>query len=295
MISGKTKMYAILGKPIAQALSPIVFNAMFEHLGEDAVFLGFDVEPDNLEAAVAGLRALKCSGFVVTMPFKIDIIPLLDRIDEQALRFGAVNLVKVDSDGSLVGHNTDGEGLVRAINAKGVELAKKPVLLIGAGGVARSIGFSLLEAGIEELVVCNIDEAEAQDMIEGLHSCGHANIRFIPFDETAVASEILATPIIINATSLGMHGMPNTHLSLIPWEKLDGVRLFADVVLDPPITSFLGEAIARSFITVGGRDMFVQQALCAFKILFGKEGLEHVMHQATHTWLANKGGKGEMQ
>ena len=112
MISGRTEYYAILGNPIEQALSPIIQNAAFEARGHDAVFLGCRVEPGELEQAMQGARALHFSGLAVTMPFKREIIPLLDRISPKAKALDAVTVVAVE-EGRFCGYNTDGDGYVQ--------------------------------------------------------------------------------------------------------------------------------------------------------------------------------------
>ena len=137
MIDGQTKIFGILGRPVAHSLSPAMHNAAFRHLGINAVYVAFPVT--DLAQAVAGLRGLGIGGVSVTIPFKEEIIPLIDELDPQAARIGAVNTV-VNRDGRLTGYNTDWLGAVTALTAK-ISLKGRHVLILGAGGASRAIAY----------------------------------------------------------------------------------------------------------------------------------------------------------
>ena len=143
MIDGHTKIYGILGHPVTHSLSPAMHNAAFRELNLNAVYVAFPVT--DLAQAVAGLRGLDIQGVSVTIPFKEEIKPLIDELDPQAARIGAVNTV-VNRDGRLVGYNTDWIGALHALKAK-TSLTGEHVLLLGAGGASRAIAFGVLEEG----------------------------------------------------------------------------------------------------------------------------------------------------
>lgn len=284
MISGKTKYYAILGDPIEQALSPIIHNAALKASGEDAVFLGCRVEPGKLKEAVAGARALEFSGLAVTMPYKREIIPYLDAVSKKAEVLDSVNVVSVKS-GRLIGDNTDGDGFVRSLLLQGITLEGKEVLLFGAGGAARGIALSLLEAGIKQLFICNLYQQEADSVIEMLHSCKYENVEYVPFEQMEAKRAGCHAALIVNATSLGMGDRPSPHVNLVDWEKLDKKTIFADIVHKPLKTPFLEKAESMGFHIITGEGMLLHQGILAYKLLTGKDAPENSMRNCLEQWL----------
>ena len=133
VISGKTKVYGVIGDPIEHTLSPVMHNAAFEALRLDCVFLAFRVKPAEVENAIDGMRALGIQGLNVTMPHKHAVINFLDEVDQAAKIIGSVNTIH-NKDGKLFGYNTDGVGALKALEENGVEPKGKKVLLLGAGG-----------------------------------------------------------------------------------------------------------------------------------------------------------------
>lgn len=289
MISGRTEYYAILGNPIEQALSPIIQNAAFEARGRDAVFLGCRVELGELEQAVQGARALHFSGLAVTMPFKREIIPFLDRISPKAKALDAVNVVAVE-DGRYCGYNTDGDGFVQDLRARGISLEGGEVLLFGAGGAGRGIALSLLEAGVKKLYICNLYEYEARGVMEMLEGCGYDGAEYIPFEPEAVRAVCGNVCLIANTTCLGMGERPSPHLDLVPWEDLDREIVFADIVHKPLKTQLLRKAEERGHRIVTGDGMLLHQGILAYRLLTGEEAPERSMREKLDQWLAMEQG-----
>src|SRR5918995_5083097 len=145
MISGKTRLLALIGHPVTHSLSPAMHNAAFAADDLDFVYVCLDVEPDELPQAVRGLEALKFRGFNITMPHKRAMIPLVEDLDEGARISGAVNTVVIE-DSRTRGYNTDGGGMVMACREAGIELSNKSVLLLGSGGTAAAIAVAFGEA-----------------------------------------------------------------------------------------------------------------------------------------------------
>ena len=145
-ISGKTSLLALIGHPVAHSLSPAMHNASFVADDLDFVYVCLDVDPDELPAAVRGLKTLKLRGFNVTMPHKRAMIPLMDELNEEARVSGAVNTVVIE-DSRMRGFNTDGGGMVMACQEAGIALSGKSVLLLGAGGTAAAIAVAFGKAG----------------------------------------------------------------------------------------------------------------------------------------------------
>ena len=161
MITGASSVFGILGRPVAHSLSPAMHNAAFHSLGLNAVYVPFAVH--NLDQAVQGLRGLNLGGVSVTIPFKEEIIPLLDEVDDRALRIGAVNTV-VNREGRLWGTNTDWEGALAALQDQ-TGLAGQHVLVLGAGGAGRAIVYAVRQAG-GEVAVADVDEARAKTLAQ---------------------------------------------------------------------------------------------------------------------------------
>ena len=162
-ISGKTKICGLIGDPVEHTMSPVMHNAAFEKLGLDYAYLPFRVKPEELPQAVSGLKALNATGFNVTIPHKVAVIPLLDELDPLAEKIGAVNTV-VNDNGVLKGYNTDASGFLQALLERRVEPAGKNIVLLGAGGAARAIAYILAERNVH-LTILNrreeLDWAEA--------------------------------------------------------------------------------------------------------------------------------------
>jgi len=150
MINGRTELYGIIGNPIRHSLSPMIHNEAFKRLGWNAVYLAFEVK--NLEEALRGIRELGVRGVSVTHPFKTKVIPFLDKVEKLAKKIGAVNTI-VHRGGRLIGYNTDCDGALEALEEK-MSLRGKRVVLLGAGGAARAIGFGLMERDCQ-LIIAN--------------------------------------------------------------------------------------------------------------------------------------------
>src|SRR4030043_936566 len=139
MMDGQTELYGVIGNPVQHRLSPILHNGAFKRLGRNAVYLAFEVK--YLEEALKGIRGLGLKGVSVTIPFKTDVIPFLDKVEGLAKKIGAVNTI-VNRGGRLIGYNTDCDGALEALEEK-MNLRGKRIVFLGAGGAARAIGFCL--------------------------------------------------------------------------------------------------------------------------------------------------------
>ncbi|PLT30933.1 shikimate dehydrogenase [Peribacillus deserti] len=258
------KLYGVMGDPIRHSMSPDIHNDAFRRMDINADYHLFHVLPDQLENAVKGVRALNISGFNVTVPHKTKIMPFLDEIDELAGAIGAVNTV-VNREGRLVGYNTDGPGFVRGIKERlGTPLANKKTLIIGAGGAARGIYFSLVKEGITQIDICNRTLQNAKSLIE---QCPYETAsQAFGFEEAA--EMISQYDLIVQTTSAGMS--PN--VSEVPFEisdRLQASALVSDIIYNPLETGFLRQAKEKGAMTHNGIDMFVYQAALAFEIWTG--------------------------
>jgi shikimate dehydrogenase len=201
-----------------------------------------------------------CRGFVVTVPYKQTVAPKLDRLTARAARFGTVNVVRRDADGSLEGEMLDGVGFIAAAGKHGVSVRGKTAIVVGAGGVASAIANSLCEEGVARLRIQDLDTSKQDRLIATLRAA------FPSVDVAAGMTPIGETDVLVNGTPVGMNGDP--HLPLPP-AYLDGLtaRTFvADVVTSPAMTPFLTLARARGCTIQVGTEMTETQieALAAF-------------------------------
>jgi shikimate dehydrogenase len=271
MIDGTTKIYGILGRPVAHSLSPAMHNGAFRHLGLNAVYVAFPVA--DLPQAVAGLRGLNISGASVTIPFKEEIIPLLDATDPQAARMGAVNTV-VNRDGLLKGYNTDWLGAVAALKEK-TAIAGGHFLILGAGGASRAIVFGILEEG-GRISLTDVDAGRAQALAK-------------EFGVEALAPDELPrcpAKILINATPVGM--APKVDDMAINPELLSRFTLVMDIVYRPLQTRLLKEAAARGCQTIDGLQMLIHQGAAQFELWTGQQPPVEVMARAAYESLREK-------
>jgi shikimate dehydrogenase len=268
IITGTTRIYGILGRPVAHSLSPAMHNAAFGALGVNGVYVAFPVT--DLAQAVAGLRGLNIQGVSVTIPFKEEIIPLLDELDPQAARMAAVNTV-VRREGRLVGFNTDWLGAVSALNEQ-TDLKGRQVLILGAGGAARAIAFGVQQQG-GEVAVTDVEAGKAQALARDL------GLAALPLEALA---DSRAT-ILINATPVGM--APDTQAIPINPELLDRFTLVMDIVYRPLDTRLWQEAKSRGCRAIDGLQRLIHQATAQFELWTGLPAPAAVMSQAAYAAL----------
>ena len=275
MISGKTRLLALIGQPVGHSLSPGMHNASFAADGLDFVYVCLDVDPGDLPAAVRGMAALKLRGFNITMPHKRAMVGLVDELDEGARLSGAVNTVVIEGS-RLHGYNTDGGGMVEACAEAGIEVSGRRVLLLGAGGAAASIAAALGGEGAGELRLVNRSVGPAEELSEKLRAAGVRQIRVYPagaIDEAAGDADV-----IVNATPLGMRdGDPLP----VPEEYLREGRAVCDAVYRPgkatPLVRRAREAGAR---VVAGERMLLYQGVLAQRLWTGREPNVKAMSEA---------------
>lgn len=268
MIDGHTKIFGILGRPVAHSLSPAMHNAAFGHLGVNAVYVAFPVT--DLAQAVSGLRGLGIGGVSVTIPFKEEIIPLIDELDPQAARIGAVNTV-VNRNGRLTGYNTDWLGAVAALTAK-ISLKGQHVLILGAGGASRAIAYGIIQAG-GRVSLTDVDQPRATALVKDLGG------ETIPLD---TVGECPAS-ILVNATPVGM--TPDVDGIPLNPDRLGRFQAVMDIVYQPLQTRLLREAAAQGCATIDGLQMLIHQGAAQFELFTGREAPAEVMAKAAYNSL----------
>ncbi|HJV65226.1 MAG TPA: shikimate dehydrogenase [Geomonas sp.] len=276
-LTGKTTVTGIIGYPVSHSLSPLMHNAAFQALGLDWVYVPFPVAPADLAQAVRGLAAAGVAGFNVTIPHKVAIMPLLDSISPQAELIGAVNTVQV-KDGRLAGHNTDGIGLLAALKSRlGFVPAGRSVLVLGAGGAARSALVSLAQAGASRVEIANRSLDKGSELAGELGPGLSAPLAAVGLERLTDAGYLAGFDLIVNTTSVGMADDSFPGLSLAPLKA--GAAVY-DMVYAPPVTPLLREAAASGVPAANGLGMLVAQGEAAFAIWTGMHPPEGCMEQA---------------
>lgn len=252
------KLYAVIGDPINHSMSPIMHNDLFQHYGIDAHYQALSVKPEHLKDAINGFRAIGLSGFNVTVPHKVAIMPLLDQIDPLARAIGAVNTV-IHVNGQLIGYNTDGSGFVRGLLTRLSSLVDKKVLIIGAGGASRAIYYTLAHEGVIKVDITNRTVEKGAELVQGCPYEVQTSIFTLDDAEERIADY----DIIIQSTSIGMS--PRTECKPLSLHNLKENTFVSDIIYNPLETSFLKTANELGAETQNGIEMFVYQGALAFE------------------------------
>lgn len=289
-ISARTRLVALLGHPVAHSVSPDMHNAGFRAANPDNAYLAFDVHPSGLERAVRGLKALGAAGFNLTIPHKEAVLAWLDEADPFARMVGAVNTVAVRG-GRLVGYNTDGPGFLASL-AEEASFDPKgaSALVIGAGGFARAVVFSLALAGASSIIVANRDLSRAAALCaEADASVAEPVCRALPLDSLpSVIGCLGENGVIINTTPVGMY--PLTEGSpLDDFASAPPGTLVVDSIFNPLKTRFLTLAQGFGLRTVGGLGTLVHQGALAWEHWFGRPAPVGLMRAAALTALKSRG------
>ncbi|TWJ14024.1 shikimate dehydrogenase [Geobacter argillaceus] len=276
IITTKTKLCAIIGNPVGHSLSPAIHNAAFDELGLDFVYLGFRVE--DLKSALAGMRALEnFRGMSVTIPHKIEAMDCVDEVAEVDRSIGSINTI-LNENGRLIGLGTDGPGALKALIDGGAELDGKNVLMLGAGGAARAIAFTLLrETKLSRLTILDINEGLLQGLTADLKKGNNERVESGLMSDETLVKGMGDADLIINCTPIGMH--PNEGKSLVPVELFRTGQVVFDVVYTPLETRLLADARSKGLKVISGVEMFVNQAVLQFKHFTGAEPPVEVMRR----------------
>lgn len=257
VISGSTRLAAVIGWPVRHSRSPQLANAAFAAAGSDWTMVALEVASGGAGRAVEAVRALGLGGLMVTMPHKADIGPHLDELTPAARALGAVNSVAWVGD-RLVGDNTDGAGLVASLRADGIDPLGQRIVVLGAGGAARSVIWALAGAGAAEIAVLNRTEGRA---VDAARLADEARVVAGPIGRVGLPAEIEGADLVINATSIGF-GAGGDATDPVPFDPalLTDRHTVVDLVYQPLSTPLLRAAADRGARPVDGLGMLVHQA-----------------------------------
>ena len=262
IINSNTSLYAVLGDPISQSLSPVMHNSAFSDVNYNGVYLAFRVK--EIGKAISGIRALGIKGAGITIPHKVKVMDFLDEIDDMAGKIGAVNTI-VNRQGKITGYNFDSIGAVKAIKEK-TGINNKTVAILGAGGAARAVGYGIISEG-GRLTISNRTKDKGEKLAEDLGS------EFCPLEDF----KKIKCDILINTTPVGMK--PNVDSMPVEKKHLNIGMIVMDIVYNPFKTSLLKVAEDMGCTTIDGVSMFVFQGAGQFELWTGKKAPVDLMRK----------------
>ncbi|MCG6155651.1 shikimate dehydrogenase [Rubinisphaera margarita] len=278
----KQELTSVFGQPVAENPTQAMIEAAYQHHGLDWRYLTIEVAPEDLPAAVQGMRAMNFRGGNLTIPHKVAVIPLLDRLSEAAQLMGAVNCIIREGD-ELVGDNTDGKGFVDSLRPV-CDPAGKKVVILGAGGAARAISVELALAGVEDITIVNRDSGRGTGLLDLLNGpvakATSVKATFVPWEGDFDVPP--GTDVVINATSIGLFPDVNARIPL-HMASLEPNMVVADVIPNPPETRLVKEARAIGCEVLDGLGMLVNQGVIGFRLWTGVDPDPVIMRRALET------------
>ena len=278
-VSGTTKILGVIGFPVSHSLSPLMHNAAIATLGLDYTYVPLPIAVADLSMAIAGLRAIQSvQGFNLTIPHKIEVIPLLDEVTAIALAVGAVNTVKRVGD-RWVGTNTDVAGFLEPLKQLNCDWTARPAIVLGSGGAAKAVVAACLELGCPIIHVVGRDPKKLKKFHGTMTSqLRDYNLRVHPW--TSVPHLLEVAGIIINATPIGMASDPNTPISETEMMLLPDHAIAYDLIYTPRPTKFLQMAAARGLKAIDGLEMLINQGAIALEWWLDQPVPIEIMRQA---------------
>jgi shikimate dehydrogenase len=270
-----TKRVVLIGHPVAHSLSGAMQQAAFDAAGIDASYELWDRAPIALADAINEVRGDDFLGANVTIPHKERVVPMIDKLTEEAQATGAVNTLTREGR-RLVGHNTDVPGFEAALD-KLVGRQKMPrnAVVLGAGGGARAVVYGLIRAGFQRIIVFNRHLHRAEGMVKFFaRSAAHMDLKAMPWHESIIESELGKAKVLINATSIGLA----SDVSPIPGEVITADLLVLDLIYNR--TRLLRDAEAAGAMANDGETMLLHQGAAAFALWTGQPAPLEVMGQA---------------
>jgi len=270
-----SKRVVLIGHPVAHSLSGAMQQAAFDALGIDAQYELWDKSPMALADAIGEVRGDEFLGVNITIPHKERVVPLIDRLTEEAQATGAVNTLTREGK-RLVGHNTDVPGFAAALDKLvGRQKMPRQAVVLGAGGGARAVVYGLIRAGFLRIVVFNRHLHRAEGLVRHFgKSAAHMDLRAMPWHESIIESELAKTKVLINATSIGL----NADVSPIPGDVITGDLLVLDLIYKR--TKLLRDAESNGAHAMDGETMLLHQGAAAFTLWTGQPAPLEVMSQA---------------
>lgn len=277
-----TRKVGVIGYPLTHSLSPVFQQAAFDYLNLDITYELWEVDAAHFHERVELLRSNDCLGSNVTIPYKEAVIDLLDRMDEKSSMIGAVNTI-VNEKGKLIGYNTDAYGFMKALRQDAhFDPQNTDVIILGAGGAARAVGFSLIQEKVHSVTFTNRTFAHAEKMATALKKYIESNkltvrVGLLSWDAPELVDVAGACHLMVNCTSFGTRFSPLEKKSPVDSRAISEDILVFDLVYNPEETPLLRMAKKAGARKIGGLSMLVYQGAAAFELWTGIEAPESVM------------------
>lgn len=255
-INGHTKQLAIIGYPVDHSLSPKMHNFISEKLNNNYVYTALAVNPDNVEDAILGVRAMGFAGINVTAPHKDEVMKYIDEISPQAMKFGSVNTV-VNKNGNLIGYNTDAEGFYKSLLRVGIDIKDKDVLILGAGGAAKPVTVLFSQISAKSITVLNRTQEKSQMLADHVKKATNYDI--------GLQMNLSHYDVVINTTSVGMASQID-NCPIEDMSFIDKNTAVVDMIYNPWETIFLKRARENGAKTVNGLGMLIYQGILAYEL-----------------------------
>ncbi|RMA97340.1 shikimate dehydrogenase [Hydrogenothermus marinus] len=275
-ISGNTDIYGIFGYPVKHSKSPQFQTSAFSYLNIPAVYLPFEVKPEDLEKAVESIKVLGIKGVNITVPHKEEVIKYLNEVSEEVKYIKACNTIK-NIDGYLIGYNTDAEGFITGLKQLIPNLEGKKVLVLGAGGASRAIIYSLIKEGVDKIYQANRTLGKVFKIIEDFKPLTKFIEEIIlPISYDKIECCVLPyVDIIVNTTSVGLN---EEDKPLFDYSKIEKKHIVIDIIYKK--TPLLKAAENKGCQWQDGLPMLLYQGAKAFEIWTGKKAPIDVMKKA---------------
>ena len=290
-----TRYIGLIGYPLKHSISPEFQQAALDYYGLDILYEPWEVRAGDITSVVKKLRQPQNLGANITVPHKEIMLGFMDEVEEFARIAGAVNTV-LNKDGRLAGYNTDGTGFLKALREDArFEPENKKVMILGAGGAARAVSFTLLFQKIGSLIIANRSLNKAENLVEELKKWTAENhigiaIRTTSLNSQGIKQDTMGCQLIVNCTTVGMRHSPDEGQSPLPQAIMPRDALVYDLVYNPSQTPLLAAARAAGARTLGGLPMLVYQGVASFKLWTGREAPIDIMLSAAKKAMANAGG-----
>lgn len=263
-----TKFAGIFGHPLTHSVSPAFQQAAFDSVKLDVVYLPWSVKPADFDQEIQKLRGDKYIGCNITIPYKERVVSFLDSLDPAAQMIGSVNtIVKIGQ--TLIGHNTDADGFIRALKTEGdFDPVGAKIVLLGAGGAARAAAFGLALAGAGSISIVNRTVSRAESIVLDITHI-LSDLSALSFRSDLLTMTCLDADLIVNCTSMGMKGGSDPQTSPLNVSHISPETLVFDMVYNPSDTPLIAEARKAGAKTVGGLSMLVYQGAESFQLWTG--------------------------
>ncbi len=266
-IRSTSKIFAVIGDPVAHSLSPVLQNGLIELFNLDAVYVAFRIRPAYVAEFIFSVKLLNLAGVNVTTPHKQNVISFVNKKSPDVERLSSANTL-VHRDGKVIAHATDATGFIESLGARKKYFKKQTVVIFGAGGSARSVALALAQLGIKRLLIVNRTVENAETLAEdAMGRFGVPQAMAIAADSANLNEFIRQSRIVINTTSLGMH--PNTDaMPMTDFSAVSSNHFFYDLVYNPDETMWLKKAREQGAEIQNGLDMLIFQGLESMRIWF---------------------------